>query len=74
MTSKEGNAGKSSTEQAKELLKQYGGAYLLTSISLSIVSFSACYAAVNAGEASQPPGLVPWRCGCAAARLPPAAG
>jgi hypothetical protein len=34
---------------AKELLKRYGGAYLLTSISFAVVSFAACYAAVSAG-------------------------
>ncbi|XP_024394924.1 uncharacterized protein [Physcomitrium patens] len=37
------------TNQAKELLKRYGGAYLVTSISLSIVSFSLCYVLVQAG-------------------------
>jgi hypothetical protein len=37
------------TSQAKELLARYGGAYLATSISLSIVSFSLCYALVQAG-------------------------
>lgn len=42
--------GKSSGEQAKELLKQYGSAYLITSISFAIVSFSACYGLVNAGR------------------------
>ncbi|CAN1251904.1 Protein FAM210B, mitochondrial [Linum perenne] len=36
-------------DQAKQLLAKYGGAYLATSISLSIVSFSLCYALVNAG-------------------------
>jgi hypothetical protein len=28
---------------AKDLLKKYGSAYLLTSISLSLVSFTVCY-------------------------------
>jgi len=28
---------------AKDLLKKYGSAYLVTSISLSIVSFAICY-------------------------------
>ena len=28
---------------AKELLKKYGSAYLITSISLALVSFSICY-------------------------------
>jgi hypothetical protein len=41
--------GKSKGDQAKELLKRYGSAYLLTSISFAIVSFAACYALVNAG-------------------------
>jgi len=35
--------------QAKELLKQYGSAYLITSISLSLVSFGLCYFLVSAG-------------------------
>ena len=35
--------------QAKELLKRYGSAYLLTSISFALVSFAACYLAVSAG-------------------------
>lgn len=41
--------GVSRTEQAKDLLKTYGSAYLLTSISFAIVSFAACYALVSAG-------------------------
>lgn len=44
-----GADGKSKGDQAKELLKRYGSAYLLTSISFAIVSFAACYALVNAG-------------------------
>lgn len=49
-TSKEGSGdGLSKGEQAKELLKRYGSAYLVTSISFAIVSFAACYALVNAG-------------------------
>ncbi len=40
---------KSKGEQAKQLLKTYGSAYLLTSISLAIVSFGACYTLINAG-------------------------
>lgn len=44
----EGGKGKK-TNQAKELLKRYGGAYLVTSISLSLVSFGLCYALVQAG-------------------------
>ena len=39
----------SRTDQAKALLKTYGSAYLLTSISFALVSFGACYALVNAG-------------------------
>lgn len=35
--------------QAKELLAKYGGAYLATSISLAIVSFSICYLLVDNG-------------------------
>lgn len=50
LTSKEEDAPVSRTEQAKRLLKQYGSAYLITSISFAIVSFAACYAAVSAGE------------------------
>ncbi|KAG2494500.1 hypothetical protein HYH03_007269 [Edaphochlamys debaryana] len=43
-------AGKPSrTEQAKQLLQQYGSAYLITSISFAIVSFTACYLAVDSG-------------------------
>ena len=42
-------AGKSRGQQAKELLKRYGSAYLITSISFAIVSFGLCYAAVSAG-------------------------
>lgn len=34
---------------AKQLLAQYGSAYLITSISFAIVSFAACYALVNSG-------------------------
>lgn len=35
--------------QAKALLKTYGSAYLITSISFAVVSFGACYALVSAG-------------------------
>ena len=38
--------------QAKDLLKRYGSAYLITSISFAIVSFSVCYALVGAGQPS----------------------
>ncbi|XP_077241335.1 FAM210B-like protein, putative (DUF1279) [Tasmannia lanceolata] len=40
---------KSKTDEAKELLAKYGGAYLATSISLSLVSFALCYFLVSAG-------------------------
>ncbi|KAF3337606.1 Protein FAM210B [Carex littledalei] len=40
---------KSKTDQAKELLAKYGGAYLATSITLSIISFGLCYFLVTAG-------------------------
>ncbi len=46
--SEEGTKG-NKTNKAKELLAQYGGAYLVTSISLSLVSFALCYALVQAG-------------------------
>ena len=42
--------GKSKGQQAKDLLKRYGGAYLITSISFAVVSFAACYALVSAGD------------------------
>lgn len=35
------------TTHAKDLLTRYGGAYLATSISLSLVSFGLCYVLVN---------------------------
>ncbi|KAM7275816.1 hypothetical protein ACFE04_017682 [Oxalis oulophora] len=35
--------------QAKELLAKYGGAYLATSITLSLISFALCYALISAG-------------------------
>ncbi|XP_071736262.1 uncharacterized protein [Rutidosis leptorrhynchoides] len=40
---------KSKSDQAKELLTKYGGAYLATSITLSLISFSLCYALISAG-------------------------
>ncbi|XP_057482795.1 uncharacterized protein LOC130769615 [Actinidia eriantha] len=43
----EGN--KTKGNQAKELLAKYGGAYLATSITLSLISFSLCYALISAG-------------------------
>ncbi|CAD7700052.1 unnamed protein product [Ostreobium quekettii] len=48
MTSKDGTK-KGRAEQAKELLKKYGSAYLITSISFAIISFALCYALVSAG-------------------------
>ncbi|XVF19651.1 hypothetical protein REPUB_Repub11eG0129200 [Reevesia pubescens] len=48
-TKKEGEEKKSKGEQAKELLAKYGGAYLATSITLSLISFSLCYALISAG-------------------------
>ncbi|KAG6531734.1 uncharacterized protein LOC122053310 [Zingiber officinale] len=47
-SSKEGKE-KSKGDQAKELLAKYGGAYLATSITLSLFSFSLCYLLVSAG-------------------------
>ncbi|XP_073055125.1 uncharacterized protein [Primulina eburnea] len=35
--------------QAKELLAKYGGAYLATSITLSLISFGLCYTLISAG-------------------------
>ncbi|GLT48671.1 hypothetical protein SLA2020_222810 [Shorea laevis] len=40
---------KSKGDQAKELLAKYGGAYLATSITLSLISFTICYALISAG-------------------------
>ncbi|KAK4366404.1 hypothetical protein RND71_014284 [Anisodus tanguticus] len=40
---------KSKGDQAKELLAKYGGAYLATSITLSLISFTLCYALINVG-------------------------
>jgi len=44
-----GADGRSKGDQAKDLLKRYGSAYLITSISFALVSFAACYAMVNSG-------------------------
>lgn len=41
--------GQSKASQAKELLKRYGVAYLITSISLSLISFGLSYALVTSG-------------------------
>ncbi|GER27176.1 hypothetical protein STAS_02849, partial [Striga asiatica] len=40
---------KSKGDQAKELLAKYGGAYLATSITLSLISFGLCYFLVSSG-------------------------
>ncbi|KAI4382228.1 hypothetical protein MLD38_008217 [Melastoma candidum] len=45
----EGEKKKSKADEAKELLAKYGGAYLATSITLSLISFSLCYVLINAG-------------------------
>jgi hypothetical protein len=45
----EGKGGLSRTEQAKQLLTQYGSAYLVTSITFAAISFALCYFAVDAG-------------------------
>ncbi|KAD7477764.1 hypothetical protein E3N88_00900 [Mikania micrantha] len=45
----DGDVKKSKGYQAKELLAKYGGAYLATSITLSLISFSLCYALIAAG-------------------------
>lgn len=42
--------GKSSTQVAGELLKKYGVAYLVTSISFAIVSFASFYALFTVGR------------------------
>ena len=48
-SAEDGQEGKSKMATAGDLLKRYGGAYLLTSTSLAVVSFSLCYAAVSNG-------------------------
>ncbi|GER53058.1 hypothetical protein STAS_30552 [Striga asiatica] len=40
---------KSKGDQAKELLAKYGGAYLATSITLSLISFGLCYFLISVG-------------------------
>ncbi|PON62957.1 hypothetical protein TorRG33x02_277830 [Trema orientale] len=44
-----GEKKKSKGDEAKELLAKYGGAYLATSITLSLISFSLCYVLISAG-------------------------
>ena len=41
--------GESKGASAKALLKEYGAAYLITSISLALVSFGICYTLIDAG-------------------------
>lgn len=41
--------GKGRGTQAKDLLKRYGSAYLITSITLSLFSFGICYVLVSSG-------------------------
>ena len=45
----DGGDAKGGMATAGDLLKRYGGAYLLTSTSLAVVSFSFCYWAVSNG-------------------------
>ncbi|KAB2615150.1 hypothetical protein D8674_021738 [Pyrus ussuriensis x Pyrus communis] len=45
---KEGEEKSSRGDEAKNLLAKYGGAYLATSITLSLISFSLCYALIGA--------------------------
>lgn len=49
LTSKEGSEKKEAMTTAKDLLAQYGAAYLLTSIPLALVSFATCYLLVDNG-------------------------
>ncbi|XP_050141067.1 uncharacterized protein LOC126617034 [Malus sylvestris] len=46
---KEGEEKSSKGDEAKNLLAKYGGAYLATSITLSLISFSLCYELIGAG-------------------------
>lgn len=41
--------GKSKMSSAKELLAKYGSAYLITSITLSLISFGLCYFLIDSG-------------------------
>ncbi len=41
--------GPSKAADAKSLLKRYGSAYLITSISFAVVSYAACYSLVSQG-------------------------
>ena len=64
---KEGGEGRSRGDQAKDLLKRYGSAYLITSISFAIISFSLCYVLVSSGEPCRllplGPAILPALCG-----------
>ena len=40
----DGEKTQSKGDQANELLAEHGGAYLATSVTLSLISFSLCYA------------------------------
>ena len=62
-TSKDPETGKTKGDQAKDLLKKYGSAYLITSISFAIVSFAACYALVSAGLSVFLASFCAWRIG-----------
>ena len=53
---KKDSSGRSKGDLAKDLLKRYGSAYLITSISFAIISFTLCYGLVNAGEPYLQPG------------------
>lgn len=44
-----GEGGAAAATTAKDLLKQYGSAYLITSITFALISFSICYVAVSNG-------------------------
>ncbi|KAL0049816.1 hypothetical protein WJX82_010396 [Trebouxia sp. C0006] len=48
-TNKDDKGNKTKGQQAKELLTRYGSAYLITSISFAIVSFTLCYALISSG-------------------------
>jgi hypothetical protein len=44
-----GGGGGGGVARAGDLLKRYGGAYLLTSTTLALISFSLCYVAIDSG-------------------------
>ncbi|KAL3154780.1 hypothetical protein ABBQ38_011326 [Trebouxia sp. C0009 RCD-2024] len=48
-TNKDNDSKKTKGQQAKELITRYGSAYLITSISFAIVSFTLCYALISSG-------------------------